>query len=58
MTWFQRLKSAVVENGVGAECHRQGKEVEKYRETGLHIVDLSLFIGIVDTKRNIAKFIF
>lgn len=46
-----------LENGFGAECHRQGREVKKYQETGLRIVDFGLFIVFVNTRKNITMLI-
>lgn len=49
---FEGVPSSVGTNGLGAECHIQGRVIRKYLETDKHI-GFSLFMGCVDSKKNI-----
>ncbi len=40
-------------SGLGAERHRQGREVRKCWETDYRIVGFSVFMEFVDSKKNI-----
>lgn len=58
--FFKKMKEYVCKpfsvgtSGLGAECHRQGREIEKVdRQTDWHIAGSGLLIGFFDVNKKV-----